>query len=118
MRSKLRKREEYEHDNGVVGKSDIVVNDHLLPNNGDLATSVHSLVGNTNESAQALLEGLAGLGELSLGLGVLGVAVGVDLVTTGGEVLGGEDGDDVLDEGRDELEDGGGGETELTCGGL
>lgn len=118
MRSKLRKREEYEHDNGVVGKSDIVVDDHLLPNNGDLATSVHSLVGDTDERAQALLEGLASLGELSLGLGVLGVAVGVDLVTTGGEVLGGEDGDDVLDEGRDELEDGGGGETELTCGGL
>lgn len=95
----------YGQNDGVVSKSNVVVEDHLLPDNGNLASVSHSIVRHSNKSAQALLECLACCTELRLGLSIVIIAFLVDFVATCGEVLGWESGEDILEEISDECVD-------------
>jgi hypothetical protein len=64
-----------------------VVENHLLPYHRGLANLGELTGGRSGELVEGLDEGLAGLVEGSLRLYIRGVAVGVDLVASNGEVL-------------------------------
>src|ERR1700733_3251598 len=74
------------HDDCIVGKRDIMRKDHLLPDNRRFPHAFNRRVRIHNKIAEGLLECLTLRTELCLGLVVLSITIGIDLVAAGAKV--------------------------------
>jgi len=102
------------HDHRIVGKCDIVRKDHLLPDNRRFPHAFNRRVRIHNKVAECLLECLTLRSELCLGLVVLSITIGIDLVAAGAKVLAGEGCKYRLEELGSEIAHSGSRQTELT----
>ena len=78
------------HDNGVVGQSNVVGQDHLLPNNGGLSSTFQRAVFGLGERIQGLFDGFSRSRQSLLSRGVFLITVCVEFIATGTEIISGE----------------------------
>lgn len=78
------------HGNCIIGQSDIMVEDHLFPNNRCLSRLFENTMRCLCETIESLLKRLSASIQLRLRFVILSVAGCVELISPGGEVLGRE----------------------------
>lgn len=86
------------HDDGLVRKSEVPFQHHLLPNDGGLALRDECAVGTVRKRGKGLDKGGVGRTELLLCEGIVDVAVGVELVAASAKVGRGQSRGDVAQE--------------------
>jgi hypothetical protein len=74
------------HDDGLVRKGKVPLQYHLFPNDGGLALRDECAVGTVRKRGEGLDKGSVGRIELLLCEGVIGVAVGVELIAASAKV--------------------------------
>lgn len=106
------------HDDGLVGESEVEFQHHFFPNDGGLALSNEGAVGAIRKHLEGLDESGVGRVELFLSGDIVGVAVGVELVTAGAKVGRGQSRGDIAQETSGKVDDFREGEAKLASGGL